>query len=495
MTNISHYAKLKKAFQETAVLVIGDIILDQYIEGQTTRISPEAPIPVVKVESDRYVLGGAANVANNLSTLGAKTYLLGVIGHDTEGKAVKKILKEKKVNGNKLVLDKRPTTLKTRILCNQQQMIRLDREISTPVNLETQNKIIQSIQKCFKEVNFKAVIISDYAKGCITPSVLKSIFSLAKAAKIPVVVDPKNSNFAVYKGASYIKPNLAETAVAIKKNNINGGNEREVEAAGAELLKISGAQGILISRNKYGMSLVQKKSSFHVTTKVTEVSDVSGAGDTVLSVFTLGIAAGLSPEFSTELSNVAAGIVVQKHGTATVTPEEIFKSLDISHNQTAQRAMERNELKHFLLMEKALGNKVVFTNGCFDLLHVGHVKLLEEAKKQGNILVVAINSDKSVQKLKGKGRPLINEEDRARILLSLSSVDYVVVFGEETPLNLIKLLKPDILVKGGDYTHNQIVGWKVVESYGGKVVIIDLVKGKSTTKTLGQILEKHIPKS
>ena len=157
--------------------------------------------------------------------------------------------------------------------------------------------------------------------------------------------------------------------------------------------------------------------------------------------------------------------------------------------------MERNELKHFLLMEKALGNKVVFTNGCFDLLHVGHVKLLEEAKKQGNILVVAINSDKSVQKLKGKGRPLINEEDRARILLSLSSVDYVVVFGEETPLNLIKLLKPDILVKGGDYTHNQIVGWKVVESYGGKVVIIDLVKGKSTTKTLGQILEKHIPKS
>jgi D-beta-D-heptose 7-phosphate kinase/D-beta-D-heptose 1-phosphate adenosyltransferase len=337
--------------------------------------------------------------------------------------------------------------------------------------------------------------VSDYAKGCFTPAILKVIFELSKKYKIPVVVDPKNSDFSIYKGASFIKPNLSETAMALKINNINGANEKEVEAAGIKLLKTAGAQGILISRNKYGMSLIQKKSSFHVTAKATEVSDVSGAGDTVLSVFTLGIAAGLSPEFSTELSNVAAGIVVQKHGTATVTPEEIFKSLDLSHHQSAQKAMQRDELKHFLQMEKALGNKVVFTNGCFDLLHVGHVKLLEESKKQGNILVVAINSDKSVQKLKGKGRPLINEDDRARILLSLSCVDYVVVFDEETPRPLLKLLKPDILVKGGDYSHHEVVGWEIVESYGGHVTTIDLVKGKSTTKTLHQILEKNINKN
>lgn len=495
MTNISHYTKLKKTFQETAVLVIGDIILDLYVEGQTNRISPEAPIPVVKVESNKYVLGGSANVANNLSTLGAKTQLIGIVGPDAEGKIVKDLLKARKIISSGIVIDKRPTTLKTRILCSQQQMIRLDREVSSPVNTDIQKKIIQAIQKSFKSTKFKAIIISDYAKGCFTPAILKTIFDLAKKNKLPVVVDPKNSDFSIYKGASYIKPNLSETAMALKLNSINGNNEKDVEDAGAKLLKATGALGILISRNKYGMSLIQKKSSFHVTAKATEVSDVSGAGDTVLSVFTLGLAAGLSPEFSTELSNVAAGIVVQKHGTATVTPEEIFKSLDLSHHQSAQKAMKRDELKHFLQMEKALGNKVVFTNGCFDLLHVGHVKLLEESKKQGNILVVAINSDKSVQKLKGKGRPLINEDDRARILLSLSCVDYVVVFDEETPRPLLRLLKPDVLVKGGDYTHHQVVGWEIVESYGGQVTTIDLVKGKSTTKTLNQILEKNLNKS
>jgi D-beta-D-heptose 7-phosphate kinase/D-beta-D-heptose 1-phosphate adenosyltransferase len=488
MTNISHYSKLKKAFQETAVLVVGDIILDLYISGQSTRISPEAPIPIVKVESNTYVLGGAANVANNLSTLGAITYLMGIIGNDAEGKIVKSLLKEKRINSTNIFTDKRPTTLKTRILCQQQQMIRIDREISTSLSPDNQIKFLKNFQKLCKSVRFKAIIISDYAKGCITPVVLKEIFAVAKKNKIPVVVDPKNHDFSIYKGATYIKPNLSETSLAIKQS-LNGANEKDIELAGAKLLNITKSEGILISRNKYGMSLIKKKSNFHVTAKATEVSDVSGAGDTVLSVFTLGIAAGLSAEFSTELSNVAAGIVVQKHGTATVAPEEIFKAIDFSHQN---KAMPRNELKHFIQMEQALGNKIVFTNGCFDLLHVGHVKLLEESKKQGNILVVAINSDKSVKKLKGNGRPLINQDDRAKLLLSLSCVDYVVIFDEETPRPLLKLLKPDILVKGGDYTHHQVVGWEIVESYGGKITTIDLVKGKSTTKTLHQILEKNI---
>lgn len=491
MTNISHYTKLKKAFQDTAVLVIGDIILDLYVEGQTNRISPEAPIPIVTVESNKYVLGGSGNVANNLRTLGAETYIVGVIGHDPESKIVKSLFKQKKIIYSGLITDKRPTTLKTRLLCNQQQMIRFDREVTVPVNAVIQKKIINSVHKIFKNTKIKAVVISDYAKGCFTPSILKTIIALAKRFKIPVVVDPKNSDFSIYKGASYIKPNLSETAIALKKSKINGDCEKEIEEAGLKLLKLTDSQGMLISRNKYGLSLIQKKSHFHISAKATEVSDVSGAGDTVLSVFTLGIAAGLTPEFSAELSNVAAGIVVQKHGTATVTAEEIFKSLDLSHHQSVQKAMPRNELKHFLQMEKALGNKVVFTNGCFDLLHVGHVKLLKESKKQGNILVVAINSDKSVQKIKGKGRPLINEDDRASLLLSLSCVDYVVIFDEETPRPLLKLLKPDILVKGGDYSHNEVVGWEIVEAYGGKVTTINLVEGKSTTKTLNQILEKN----
>lgn len=488
MTNISHYTKLKKTFQETAVLVIGDIILDLYVAGQSTRISPEAPIPIVTVESNTYVLGGAANVANNLSTLGAKTYLMGVIGNDTEGKIVKSLLKEKKINSSNTITDKRPTTLKTRILCQHQQMIRLDREVTIPLSVEMQKKIMKGFYNSCKKNSFKAIIISDYAKGCITPSVLKDIFAFAKKNKIPVVVDPKNHDFGIYKGATYIKPNLSETSLAIKQS-LNGASEKEIEMAGNKLLNITKAEGILISRNKHGMSLIKREIKFHVTAKATEVSDVSGAGDTALSVFTLGIAAGLSPEFSTELSNIAAGIVVQKHGTATVAPEEIFKAIDFSHQQ---KAMPRNELKHFIQMEQALGNKIVFTNGCFDLLHVGHVKLLEESKKQGNILVVAINSDKSVKKLKGNGRPLINQEDRAKLLLSLSCVDYVVIFDEETPRNLLKLLKPDVLVKGGDYSHNQVVGWEIVEAYGGKITTIDLVKGKSTTKTLHQILEKNI---
>lgn len=488
MTNISHYSKLKKTFEETAVLVIGDIILDLYVSGQSTRISPEAPIPVVAVENSTYVLGGAANVANNLRTLGAKTHLMGIIGNDPEGKIIKSILKDKKINNSYIVTDNRPTTLKTRILCQQQQMIRLDREVTKTLSVETQKIFLKGFYSSCKKHSFKAIIISDYDKGCITPVVLKEVFSFAKKNKIPVVVDPKNHDFSIYKGASYIKPNLSETSLAIKQP-LNGANEKEIELAGFKLLKLTNADGILISRNKYGMSLIRKKSNFHVTAKATEVSDVSGAGDTVLSVFTLGIASGLSPEFSTELSNVAAGIVVQKHGTATVTPEEIFKTIDFSHQQ---KAMPRNELKHFVQMEQALGNKIVFTNGCFDLLHVGHVKLLEESKKQGNILVVAINSDQSVKKLKGNGRPLISQEDRAKLLLSLSCVDYVVIFDEATPRNLINLLKPDVLVKGGDYSYKQIVGWDILESYGGKVMTIDLVQGKSTTKTLHKILENNI---
>ncbi|PCJ52277.1 MAG: D-glycero-beta-D-manno-heptose 1-phosphate adenylyltransferase [Planctomycetota bacterium] len=487
---IKYFSQLKTKFSKAKILVIGDIILDAYIEGHSNRISPEAPIPIIEANSYRYVPGGAGNVVNNLNALGAKSTLIGLIGKDQEAEILKNIFKKENVSLRGLIKSNRPTTLKTRVIGDNQQLVRIDREETQPANKKEESQILIQIAKLIKKKLCDGIIVSDYAKGVINKNIMKTIIKLAKKEKIAVFVDPKNKDFSIYNGADIIKPNLKEAISASKLSNLDGSDNSTIEKMGKQLLKMSKAKGILISRNKYGLSLIQKNETFHYKTQALEVSDVSGAGDTLTSIFALCASINLPYSICSELSNIGAGLVVQKQGTATISVEELLKQLHKTHAHISKTSSsERNALKQLIDMEKSLGNKIVFTNGCFDLLHVGHVKLLEESKKCGDILIVAINSDKSVKKLKGPQRPLIQENDRARILLGLEAVDYVVIFDEGTPKNLLRLLQPDILVKGGDYSHDQVVGYEIVEKYGGKIKLINLVDGKSTTNTLNKILK------
>ncbi|MDE2337062.1 MAG: D-glycero-beta-D-manno-heptose-7-phosphate kinase [Alphaproteobacteria bacterium] len=479
-----------EALSAARVLCVGDVMLDQFIYGAIERISPEAPIPVLLVEREKHMLGGAGNVAANVAALGAAAVLATVVGADATGAEIKNQLM---ALGIDYVLETeagRATTRKSRFICGPQQVLRVDREKTVPVSAATEDRIIARVTALLPQAG--AVILSDYKKGLLTDTIVSAVIAAARHHGKPVIVDPKGRDFGRYRGATVITPNRKELEEA---TGMKAGTDDEVRAAALKLIAECGVDTVLATRSKDGMSIVARDAEpVHIPAQVREVYDVSGAGDTVVAAFAAGLAAGLPVENAALLANIAAGIVVGKPGTATARRDEIRDVL--AARPGAQKFSALRSASKWGTAEDAAtqaerlrtrGLKTGFTNGCFDLLHPGHVSLLRQARAACDFLIVAINSDASVKRLKGSGRPVQNDAARADILSALDMVDMVVVFEEDTPIELIRRIKPDVLVKGGQYKLEEVVGHDVVMSYGGTIVRADMEEGFSTTHTISRM--------
>ena len=469
------------------LLVVGDVMCDTYLSGHVTRISPEAPVPIFESTDKRHVLGGAANVAANLRALGCEVRLAGVVGDDVTGRYVREQLRAQGIADDLLAQDTgRPTTEKTRLIARHQQLVRLDQESRLPLPSGLTAQTLVGVESILADVD--GLICSDYNKGVCTPDLLAPLFAKAKAANLPIFVDPKARNFAQYRGATVLTPNLAEVRHA---TGDPVEDEPSLTAAAESLLRQSEAQALLVTRGAAGMSLFHPpQAPQHLPAHTRDVYDVTGAGDTVIAAFAAAAIGGLSYVEAARLANVAAGIVVGKAGTAVVHREELQAHLQARNAPWQRKLRTRDDLSRALQQHRRRGERIVFTNGCFDLLHGGHVHYLQQARALGDCLVVALNDDASVRRLKGDDRPLRPQDERARVLAALACVDYVVVFGEATPLALIKSLKPDVLVKGGDYTLATVVGREEVEASGGSVRLIPYVEGISTTELVARIVQR-----
>ncbi|CAH9015399.1 bifunctional D-glycero-beta-D-manno-heptose-7-phosphate kinase/D-glycero-beta-D-manno-heptose 1-phosphate adenylyltransferase HldE [Candidatus Nitrosacidococcus sp. I8] len=470
-------------FTSARILVIGDVILDRYWHGTTDRISPEAPVPIVHIKNQEDRAGGAGNVAINTATLGASTTLLGLIGTDQESSSLKSLLMQQGVCCYLESLSDRPTITKLRIVSHHQQLIRLDFEENFDHCHE--GLILAQYRTILQSTPPNIIIFSDYGKKTITHP--NKLISLAHNFKIPISVDPKGKNFSIYYGANIITPNLPEFEAIVGSCATN---EVLVER-GERLREELGLEALLITRGEQGMTLIQKNTApFHLPTQAREVFDVTGAGDTVISILAASLAAGCNYQEATRLANIAAGLVVGKLGTASVTSHELQGALQASVN-TDCGVFTQDELYRLVQDAKNRGERIVMTNGCFDILHPGHVHYLAQAKKLGDRLVVAVNDNNSVKRLKGESRPVNTLMSRMTMISALRDVDWVVPFSEDTPAALIAQLCPDILVKGGDYTPDQVAGADIVLAYGGKVVILDYLEGYSTTQMINTISKKN----
>ncbi|MEZ0224515.1 MAG: D-glycero-beta-D-manno-heptose-7-phosphate kinase [Alphaproteobacteria bacterium] len=473
----------------TPVLCVGDVMLDRFVYGGVERISPEAPIPVLLVEREKHMLGGAGNVVANIAALGAKATLLAVVGNDAAGADVARLLTEMGVDAGLETAFDRYTIVKSRFVSGGQQILRVDREKSSAIPAEIEQKLIARAEAIIPDVG--AVILSDYKKGLLTDTLVSHIIEIARRHSKPVIVDPKGQDFARYHGATVITPNRKEleTATAMK-----AGTDEEVRAAAMKIITACGISTVLATRSKDGMSLISENDTpAHIPANVREVYDVSGAGDTVIAAFASALAAGVVMRNAALLANIAAGIVVGKPGTATARPEEIENVLSSGfamEKQSYQRKTKQTTKQGAAEQAerwRTRGFKVGFTNGCFDLLHPGHLSTLRQAKAACDYLVVAINSDASVKRLKGPTRPVQDETARTAILSALEMVDLVVVFDEDTPIEYLKAVKPDVLVKGGQYKLEEVVGYDLITSWGGKVVRAEMEEGFSTTNTISKM--------
>lgn len=469
-------------------LVIGDLMLDEYLWGKTERISPEAPVQVVDVTREDLRLGGAGNVVNNLTALGCHVSICSVIGADENGTVLQHVFTGKGVDVSGVFEDpQRKTSKKTRVVAANQQIVRIDRESKEPLSPVYEEKVVRFIEQHGPE--YQVLLVSDYLKGVLTEKVLQTVIATGKKHGIPVVVDPKGTDYGKYRGATILTPNRREAEQASHRAI---SNEEDLRGAAAVLLKECSLDALLITRSEQGMSLFEASGRcIHIPTYAREVFDVTGAGDTVLAVMGLALSVGTGYEDAARLANMAAGIAVGKIGTSTVSPAEIIGQLGHSHTDSDTKIKNLDVLSQIVEIEKSRGKKIVFTNGCFDLLHVGHVKYLQKARSLGDLLILGLNSDASVRRLKGEKRPLIAQEERAHLLAALNCIDYVVFFDSDTPLPLIESLKPSVLVKGGDYTPETVVGREVVESYGGRVELVEFVDGKSTTNIIEKILATY----
>ncbi len=489
MTDESELASFVEDLAGIRVLAVGDLMLDRFVYGAVDRISPEAPVPVLRIERESVMLGGVGNVARNLRALGATVCLVALMGRDQESRDIKGLLRDDvEIESHLIEDDARPTTIKTRYIAGSQQMMRADRERIVPVSGSLQDEIVERAIADLAQA--KAMVLSDYGKGVLTEPVLRRLIDAAAERGVPVIVDPKGSDYARYAGATLVTPNRRELAEATGRTV--EGDAGIVETAAA-LIEASGVNGVLVTRSQDGMTLVRGGGAepLHLSATAREVYDVSGAGDTVVATLAAALGAGIAVEDACRLANVAAGIVVAKMGTATAAANEMAATL-------RQRELDVGESKtHTLDEARALaqswrrqGLKVGFTNGVFDLLHPGHVSLLRQARAACDRLVVGVNSDASVKRLKGESRPIQNDASRALVLGSLASVDAVVIFPDDTPLAVIETLRPDVLVKGADYTVATVVGADVVQSYGGRVMLASLEDGHSTTATVARISKK-----
>lgn len=473
-----------KLFDPSArILVVGDIILDAYASGDVERISPEAPVPIMRHLHHHEVPGGSANVAMNIVALGGKACLIGLIGKDEEGARLANLLSASGIDNRMVEVEDRPTTFKLRILAGKHQMLRVDKEVSAPAEADAERKIINTAlaEMCTAD----AMILSDYQKGCLTENVIQELIRSAKQKDIPVFVDPKRTDFAAYKGADYITPNRAELKAA---TGIACSDKEKCRMAATQVMRECGAS-ILLTLSEQGMVLFQEKGEEEwLPTEAKEVFDVSGAGDSVIAAFAYACASGMPLSRALRVANVTAGVVIAKAGTATASEEEVSKALDPTHGgqESEVRLMSWQEAAELRANWKREGLSVGFTNGCFDLVHPGHVKLLNKAAGTCDRLVVALNSDSSVRRLKGESRPIQSQEARAIVMAAMRFVDAVVLFEEDTPLEIIQVLAPDVLIKGSDYEEADIVGADFVKSTGGKVERIDFEAGQSTSRLVSR---------
>ena len=482
---MTDYLKIIEDFSNCKVLCIGDVMLDRFIYGQVDRISPEAPIPVFAIGHENSMLGGAGNVARNLVGLGAQVSFVSVVGNDkTAHKITSMIGKEEQISPFLITEIGRITTVKTRFVAGNHQILRADNEVKHDISVSTVRMVLDILASEVAKVD--VVLISDYGKGLLTREVLQKIIEISHEHKKPVIVDPKSRDFSCYSGATLISPNLHELANAA---NCELKTDKEIIATASSLIARNNIENILVTRSKDGMSLVKKDgSTHHIKASAKEVFDVSGAGDTAIATLALGIAAKLELEEAANLANIAAGIVVGRIGTAVISAQDLETEFFAHETNAATRKIM------LLASAKAQSEKwqrdgkvVAFTNGCFDLMHSGHLSLLNQIKANCDKLIVGVNSDASVKRLKGETRPINSELERALMLASLSVVDMVVIFGEDTPINLIETLRPNIIAKGADYAKTQVIGYEFVESYGGQVLLIPLKEGYSTTNIIKKV--------
>lgn len=470
------------------LVILGDLLLDQYILGSVGRISPEAPVPVLLKSHHRVAPGGAANVAVNAAALGCSVSLIGVVGADNTAQLLKQALSVwPDIDVQGVVTQHGWSTIsKTRVLSGQQQILRIDEEKIIVFPDETEKKLIAACKKALN--NADVLICSDYAKGVLSDIVLCAVIEYACACNIPVIVDPKRKDFSCYRGASLITPNRSEVAVA---TGLPVRTDKEAEAAAQAASRQFGGD-VLITRSEEGMTLWQRNGHVrHEVTHKSEVYDVSGAGDTVLATVASVLSAGQTIDTAIVIATVAASIAVSKLGTAFVSRSELNQKLKRNIQNTSV-IMSREQAQILVQNWQKNGASVVFTNGCFDLVHPGHISLLHAAAQCGDKLVVGLNSDNSVQRLKGPTRPVQNEVARATVMSALRDVDLVVLFEEDTPIELIKMLKPNVLVKGADYTEDSVVGGSFVKELGGRVELIDLIDGCSTSNIVKKICDSNL---
>jgi D-beta-D-heptose 7-phosphate kinase / D-beta-D-heptose 1-phosphate adenosyltransferase len=480
-------ADFVRHFADARVLVLGDIMLDRYVSGSSSRLSPEAPIPVLRPTSRRVTLGGAANVALNIATLGGQAALVGVIGDDDAGAEVSRLLRASAGIVPYLVTAAgRPTTAKTRFMVGMHQLLRFDEETTTPIDQATATDLLQQYADALSTAD--VVILSDYAKGVLSDAVLTGVLQQAKALGRTVIADPKRPDFTAYRGATVLTPNELEVRQA---THIDAANDADADRAGRRALDDTGGDAVLVTRSEKGLTLVrQNHPALHLPTRAREVADVSGAGDTLVAALAVALGAGAALPEAAMLANITAGISVGKQGTATVSSEELLGVLHFEHLVVTDRKIAtRGDAIQRAAAWRAQGLRVGFANGCFDLIHPGHVRLLTEARAGCDRLVVALNTDDSVKRLKGPTRPLQNETARAIVMASLAPVDLVTLFDEDTPLELIEALRPDVLVKGADYSVDQVVGAEQVQSWGGTVLLVQLQQGHSTSGTIRRMTE------
>jgi D-beta-D-heptose 7-phosphate kinase / D-beta-D-heptose 1-phosphate adenosyltransferase len=474
-------------FSNATILCLGDVMLDRFAYCATERISPEAPVPVLLLERTQRMLGGAGNVARNIASLGGTAVLVGLIGRDTAGADLAALIAATPGLIDRHVKSaRRSTTCKTRYMAGHQQLLRVDEEQTHALASEEEAALIAAAEHAIDESD--AVILSDYGKAVLGPRVIAAAIVKARAAGIPVFVDPKSEDFTHYRGATCITPNQKELAVAAR---LPVAGDEEIVAAARHVMRAAGAQAILATRSEKGMVLVEASGAVHhEAARAQEVYDVSGAGDTVIAVLALAAAAGYDLPHAMRLANTAAGIVVSKLGTATVELDELLLELsrDVRDKEWHRaKYYSPGEAETLVRRWRGRGLSVGFTNGCFDIVHAGHVALLAAARAQCDRLVVALNTDAGVRRLKGPQRPVNALADRAAVIAAIEAVDAVLSFDEETPIELIRRLKPDVLVKGADYTIDGVVGAPEVQAAGGKVVLVELVEGRSTTRLIDAI--------
>lgn len=468
-----------------SILVIGDVMLDKYYVGDVKRISPEAPVPVFRKKSERCVLGGAANVAANLVAANQCVSMMSIIGDDECGKDLLSLFQEKGVGTELMEITNRQTTQKTRFLAgNNQQVLRLDVEDTAQISFDLCEKLLKRLDKCIKD--YDLIVLSDYLKGLFTLEFTQGIIKLANISSVPVLVDVKDPSVAKYSGATLLKPNQKElhdlTGMPVETNE-------EIVSAAEFLRKKCNNKYVLCTCGARGMVLVgDKKPALFVPAECREVFDVSGAGDTTIAYLAAAIANNYEMDEAVAIANYAAGIQVSKVGTSSVFLHEVRDYLANKDTGSFHKILTASEVS--LFREAHKDKTIVFTNGCFDILHVGHKRYLEQASSLGDIFIIGVNSDASVKRLKGPTRPVNPEQDRMEILSALGFVDYVVLFDEDTPYELIKTLQPDVLVKGGDYKPDEVVGKDIVESRGGRLALISFVEGKSTTNIINKINQK-----